>query len=178
MKATRPLLVASAALFWACTRAEDADRVGSDTSRSAESLTHLRVAVSAAVKNRPVQWISPNVLCVPLFDAQDIPSCQSRAVVLHSQSTLDSLSAMLTPSQGTPPFLACLKISREIAVGDSSFIFVGAVGGGTSEGLASSTTIRQWFRRVNGADSSWIDASDIYNTVSAVAPIVVKESCR
>ena len=126
-----------------------------------------------------MRWISQSELCVIPFDSSNVPGCTSRKHPEVQGRIYAEARASLKSYAAAAPFLACMKVSREIQSGDSVLVVIGAIGGAVSEGLSSERVTRVWFREKAGVDSMWLAAATSGDVIaSSMAPILAPTNCK
>jgi hypothetical protein len=167
-----PVTTFLAAVAACAATAEDSERALSQALKSSRQAQAVRHAIGM----RPVRWISRHELCVVPYDAPNVDECRARPLRQVAESQLEAIRAAVPDSTGTSDFVACVKVSREIALGDSSLVVVGTLGGIVVDDLAESRSHKVWFRPATNRDSIWVAPhSDVVS--SDIAPIRDASGC-
>ena len=151
---------------------------GSVCLRQASKPSQAVRAMIAVADERPVRWISQSELCVIPYDSQNIPGCLTRKRPDVPEQILAEARESLKRYAGASPFLACMKVSREIGSGDSVLVVVGVIGGAVSDEMSTARRTRVWFREVSGKDSMWLAPVTDTDVISSVAPITSASACK
>jgi len=132
-------------------------------------------AVVMVAGDRPVRWISRKPQCVVPFDAPTLDDCVRQEAARHNDALITQVRAAVKAGEDARG-IACLRMSREIASGDSTLIAIGTIGAAEVDGFAESSSRWVWFRRSALGDTVWTAPSEP-SGVSDVAPIRTETGC-
>jgi hypothetical protein len=134
---------------------------------------HASLAASFAVGPRGVRWVSHKIHCVPGADVRSVDECAARAIQLHPDSVYRSVRGALNVPSPLGDSVACLRFSREMSRGDSTFIVVSLIGATIADGFAESQSKWVWFWQEDGREAVLIEPGP---AISDVAPLADVES--
>lgn len=158
----RSVLALGAALVlqtsFACGKTEPAmpDEGSRNTQPTAASTSRQEQALRLVLEGRSSRWVSPKESCVIPFDADNVIDCASRAPQVLSDTDFQALVRVAKQSARGTPSLACARVSREIASGDSLLVSVSTVAGVEVDGGVEARSRWVWFRKIGARDSVWV----------------------
>ncbi len=96
-----------------------------------------------------------------------------------SETVYQQARSVLTPrAADSKPFIACIGVSREIQMGDSSVVVVRFIDGDTSEDVSDAQRVVIWFRKQGANDKMWVGVDPLGEHSSQTRPITSQAGCK